>query len=266
MKQLWLVLGVAMLFACKNKGDQSKIKEQKKLSSQVALLTNGVEKNPDSAGLRIQLVDALDSMGNLEMAMIQMDALIKKDSGNFGLWFKLGSLKERSGDTSAALGAYGIAAKIYPTPDVLLTIGNLYAETKDTRVLKTVADVADMRLGRTYQSHCDFIVGVYFARIGNTKAAITQFNSCINNNYGYLEAYMEKGFIYFDTKQFTEAAQVFQTVITIKNNYADGYYWMGKTAEAQHLKEAAIKQYERALTLDANLKEASVAINRLKNE
>ena len=41
---------------------------------------------------------------------------------------------------------------------------------------------------------------------------------------------------------------------------------MGKTAEAQQQKDAARKQYERAMTVDANLKEASVAINRLKNE
>lgn len=265
MKQLWLVLGVAMLFACKNKGEQSKVKEQEKLTAQAEQLAKAVEKNPDSVGLRVQLVDALDSMGNLTMAMVQMDSLIKKDSGNFGLWFKLGSLKERSGDTTAAIGAYSIAAKIYPTPDVLLTIGNLYAETKDNRVFKPVADVAAMRLGRTYQSHCDFIAGVYFARIGNSKAALTQFNTCINNNYGYLEAYMEKGFIYFDTKQYPEAAKIFQTVVTIKNNYADGYYWLGKTAEAQFQKADAIKQYERALSLDADLKEATAAINRLKN-
>jgi len=45
----------------------------------------------------------------------------------------------------------------------------LFAETKDNRVFKTVAEVAAMRLGRTYQSHCDFITGVYFARVGNKK-------------------------------------------------------------------------------------------------
>lgn len=227
-------------------------------------MVNAVGQHPDSVGLRLQLVDALDSMGNLSLAMVQMDSLIKKDSGNFGLWFKLGSLKERAGDTSNAIGAYSVAAKIYPTPDVLLTLGNLFAETKDSRVFKTVAQVAEMRLGRTYQSHCDFITGVYFARVGNTQSAIKQFNACINNNYGYLEAYMEKGFIYFDAKNFAEAQQVFQTVVTIRNNYADGYYWLGKTAEAQQQKAEAITQYERSIALDPNLKEAIAAISRLK--
>lgn len=263
MKYSWIVLTAVVLFACKNKGTQPNGKE--KMSPIVEQLVSAVEKHPDSVGLRLQLVDALDSMGNLSLAMVQMDSLIKKDSGNFGLWFKLGSLKERSGDTVSAVGAYGIAAKIYPTPDVLLTLGNLFAETKDSRVFSTVSQVASMRLGRTYQSHCDFIVGIYYARTGNTKAAIGQFNACINNNYGYLEAYMEKGFIYFDAKDYVAANQVFQTVVTIKNNYADGYYWLGKIAEAQQQKAEAIAQYERSLVLDPNLKEASAAIGRLKN-
>lgn len=265
MKYCWIVLSVFLFFACKNKEKPSKGKHLETLSPQVEELVSAVGKHPDSVGLRLQLVDALDSMGNLPLAMIQMDSLIKKDSGNFGLWFKLGSLKERSGDTLSAIGAYGVAAKIYPTPDVLLTLGNLFAETKDSRVFTTVARVAEMRLGRTYQSHCDFIVGVYYARTGNNKAAIGQFNTCINNNYGYLEAYMEKGFIYYDTKDFVAANQVFQTVVTIRNNYADGYYWLGKTAEAQQQKAVAIAQYERSLALDPTLKEASDAISRLKN-
>lgn len=264
MKYSWLLLGLLFWGSCKNKDNQSKGKHQETLSPQVKQLVNAVGQHPDSVGLRLQLVDALDSMGNLSLAMVQMDSLIKKDSGNFGLWFKLGSLKERAGDTSNAIGAYSVAAKIYPTPDVLLTLGNLFAETKDSRVFKTVAQVAEMRLGRTYQSHCDFITGVYFARVGNTLSAIKQFNACINNNYGYLEAYMEKGFIYFDAKNFAEAQQVFQTVVTIRNNYADGYYWLGKTAEAQQQKAEAITQYERSIALDPNLKEAIAAISRLK--
>jgi tetratricopeptide (TPR) repeat protein len=265
MKQVWLIIGVLLVFACKNKEQKADSLKNEQFSQEVEQLLNNVAKHPDSIGLRVQLVDALDSMGKFQLAMVQMDSLIKKDSGNFGLWFKLGSLKERSGDTLAAIGAYGIAAKIYPTPDVLLTLGNLFAETKDSRVFNTVKQVAQMRLGRTYQSHCDFIVGVYYARTGNASSAISQFNACINNNYGYLEAYMEKGFLFYDSKKYSEANQVFQTVVTIKNNYADGYYWLGKTAEAQQQKQEAITQYERSLALDPNLKEASSAISRLKN-
>ncbi len=265
MKMLWLIIGACFLFACKNKEQKADILKNKQVSLQVEQLLDNVAKHPDSVGLRVQLVDALDSLGKLQLAMVQMDSLIKKDSGNFGLWFKLGSLQERSGDTLAAIGAYGIASKIYPTPDVLLTLGNLFAETKDSRVFKIVAQVAEMRLGRTYQSHCNFILGVYHARTGNTKAAISQFNACINNNYGYLEAYMEKGFLFFEAKQYQEAHQVFQTVVTIRNNYADGYYWLGKTAEAQQQNAEAIAQYERSLALDPNLKEASSAISHLKN-
>jgi len=79
MKYCWILLGMLFLGACKNKGNQSKGIQQETLSPQVEQLANAVTKHPDSVGLRLQLVDALDSMGKLSLAMVQMDSLIKKD-------------------------------------------------------------------------------------------------------------------------------------------------------------------------------------------
>jgi tetratricopeptide (TPR) repeat protein len=120
-------------------------------------------------------------------------------------------------------------------------------------------------MGRTYQSHCDFIAGIYHSRTGNTVKAIQLFTNCIANNYTYMEAYMEIGFIYYDKKQFSDALKIFETAVAVKNNYPDGYYWLGKTHEANKNGNAAIENYEKALSLDPKLMEAEQAISRLKN-
>ncbi|MGG2334294.1 tetratricopeptide repeat protein, partial [Salmonella enterica] len=87
---------------------------------------------------------------------------------------------------------------------------------------------------------------------------------CIKENYTYMEAYMEKGFIYYDAKKINEALQIFQMAANINNTYADAYYWQAKCYEALNKKENAIKNYQLALKIDEHLKEATQALERLK--
>ena len=79
-----------------------------------------------------------------------------------------------------------------------------------------------------------------------------------------MEAYMEKGFIYYDTKNYTEALKVFETATTINNQYADAYYWKAKCNEATGKSEDALLNYKSSLALDKEQKAASAAIIRLE--
>lgn len=262
-----LYLFLVIIFACNSQQKDNKNQSNKaKLPDEIARLEQLAKRFPDSVGLHLRLVNALDSLGNYAPAIVELDTLLKKDSSNFGLWFKKGQLSESLKDTVAALKAYNHAAKIYASPDALLALANLYAETKNNKALELCQAVADLRMGRTYQAHCDFIAGVYFARIGNGSKAIHLFKNCIANNYTYMEAYLETGFVYFDKKQYKEALKVFQTAVTVKNNFPDGYYWIAKTFEALNETNAAIENYTKAFSLDPQLVEAEQAIKRLKNK
>jgi tetratricopeptide (TPR) repeat protein len=78
-----------------------------------------------------------------------------------------------------------------------------------------------------------------------------------------MEAYMEKGFIYFEARNYQSALQVFEKAITVNKTYADAYYWKAKCQEAMGNKTEALTNYQRSLGLDKNLKEARAAIDRL---
>ncbi len=260
-----LYISLLLLMACNSQSKENKKgSPDKVLPEEISWLEKLAKQFPDSVGLQLRLVNALDSLGNYAPAITQVDALIKKDSGNFGLWFKKAQLSEQSKDTLNAIKSYSQAAKIYASPDALLSLANIYAETKNNKALELCQQVAELRMGRAYQSHCDFIAGVYFARTGDQKKAIRLFTNCINNNYTYMEAYMEIGFIYYDSKQFSDAVKIFQTAISVKNNYPDAYYWLGKSEEATKNNLVAIENYEKALSLDPKLIEADEAIKRLK--
>jgi len=267
MKQ-FISVAVVMIFflqACDNNTTNSE--DKKRLRTNTALLhqlEQQITKNPDSSGLRLKLVDVLDSLNQYKEATVQMDSLIKKDSLNYGLWFRKAKLLETAKDTFNAILSYTKAIKIYPSPDGQLQLANLLAESKNENALVLCQRVQELRLGRDYSAHCNFIAAVYFARIGNKQKATQLFDACINDNFAYMEAYLEKGFILYDDKQFADALKIFQMAAKINNTYADAYYWEAKCFEAMNKKEEAIKNYQTALLLDKDLKEAKDALKRLQ--
>ena len=228
-------------------------------------LSRQVKANPDSAGLRMRLINSLDSLKMYKLAIAQADSLIKKDSLNNGLWYTKAQLQEENKDTSEAIKSYITALNVYPSVEAQLSLANLYAEKKDIKALSITRNVIGMGLGRENDAACNFINGIYYARLGDKKQAFTYFDKAINDNYILMEAYMEKGFIYFDSKNYQQALQIFETAITINKTYADGYYWVAKCNEALGNKQAALLNYQRALGLDKQLNEAAAAIERLNS-
>lgn len=262
----WIVVSCLLLgIACKNepKVPSPGSLAQDQMPAPVQELFSKLNKYPDSIRLRMQLVDALDSLGAYRQALEQMDSLIRNDSLNYGFWYRKAMLQETARDTNGALHSYRYAIRIYPSPDAILAAANLLAEKKDSTALLLCQQVADLHMGREYSAHCHFITGIYLSRTGNQSKAIEAFDNCIRNDLNYMEAYMEKGFLYFDAQRTMEALAVFRTATTIKNTYADGYYWIARCEEKLKHPAEAIDNYKKSLVLDPGLTEASDALRRL---
>lgn len=253
---------VIVLFSCT---DSTQKKDTNQYPQYINELISLTKKYPDSLSLKVSLVNALDSLGFYKEAIQQVDSLITTDSLNFGFWNAKAHLQENAKDTFAAIISYKRALRIYAAPDVMLTLANLYAETKNDTALLLCKEVNNLSADRKYTADCKFIEGIYFARIGNTQKAIELFDECINNRYTYIVAYLEKGFIYYDAKQYKEALDIFTLAATVSNAYADAYYWQAKCYEAMNNKKDALTNYEKALVLDKNLVEAKQGMERVKN-
>ena len=131
----WLVIPVLfILFSCGNddnketNNDNAKVEAVKKLSEKV-------NKNPDSIGLRMRLINSLDSLHQYKTAIAHTDSLLAKDSMNEGLWLTKGRLQESNKDTVNAIISYEKAIKIYPAVEAQLSLANLFAETKNYKAL-----------------------------------------------------------------------------------------------------------------------------------
>jgi tetratricopeptide (TPR) repeat protein len=244
----------------------SSVQSAKPYPDYVQDLFDGVKQHPDSAGLRLKLATALDSVGAYKIALQQMDSLIEKDTVNYGLWYTKGRIAEDAGDTLLAMKSYDKALRIYPSADAMLGLANLYAEQKNENALLICTQVKRLGLGREYDAHADFIAGVYNARTGNREKAQDFFDDCIANDYTYMEAYIEKGLIYYDNKQYNEALNVFKFASTVNALDSDPYYWQGRCFEMMNIKDSAVLRFKQALSLAKDDKQIKEALNRVEKE
>jgi tetratricopeptide (TPR) repeat protein len=262
-----ILLILFMCYACQTEQDNNSADTNaKRFEAYIQMLGAQVAQHPDSIGLRLQLAAAYDSAGEFSKAFIQMDTLLAKDSANYGLWYNLGQIAEDAKDTVKAMFSYDKALRIYPSPDALLSLANLYAEQKNQNALILSQQVKDFGLGRETDAHAAFITGIYYARTGNIEKALASFDNCIANNYTYMEAYIEKGLVYFDAQQYQEALRIFVFASTINALDADTYYWQGRCYEMMHINDSAALRYKQSLNLSRNDSVVAAAIQRVEKK
>lgn len=263
--KIWIecILISLIIFSCRQ-NDKKEDKNSDPGRQVTDYLKASIQQHADSADLRMQLINVYDSLKMYNEAISQTDSLIKRDSLNNKFWSVKAQLQEDNKDTAAAIDSYTKALNIYPSAEAQLHLANLFAETGNPKALSICKNIIKSGMGRETDANCNFIAGVYYARTGNKNQALQFFDKAINDNYMLMEAYMEKGFIYYDNKNVKEALKVFETAITVNNTYADAYYWRAKCEEALGNKTDAITDYKHSYDLDNQLHEAAEAAGRLE--
>jgi len=255
MKQYWVWILLGCSIACQEPAEKAKqVNTAAEVNSpEIARQLNQINQFPDSTALRVEAIETLDSLGKLTLAMTQVDELIKRDSLHAGYWTRKGEIHEKLGDTAGALRCYRFASRINPNPDLMLRTANLMAEQKNDTALLILKSILNEWNDRSYQSHVAFIKGVYYARKGQSAAAHQWLDQCIAINYHYMEAYMEKGFLFWDAGNYSKAKKIFETVVQLKSIYPDGYYWLAKTEAALRDTAQSISHYRQAKQLDPSM-------------
>lgn len=261
------ILSVALLFACKDEKKEAVVTIDSKtvaIPEAVKIIIEAANKDSNNINLQLQVISSLDSLGLHKEALSKIDKLITKDSLNNTFWMKRGLICKQTGDTAAAIKAFRYSARIYPTPNALMELANLYAETKNPIALNISKQLMEMNPGGDYNAQAYLLAGIYYAKIGDKANALNLFNKSITEDLHLNEAYLEKGYLLYEDKKYNEALQNFNQLTQIDQSFADAYYWVAKCSEALNDKQRAIEFYEKSLHLDSSIKEATIAIERLK--
>lgn len=244
------LLSGSFFFAC-NGGDKPEQSEKAADLAAVATLQKKLQLAPDSLGIRYQLMNALAKTGDYKAAILQNDTLLLDDDGNAPVLYRRGSILLESGDTAAAITALKQSSAVAPMfSEPLLQLAAIYANQGNAEAVQ-IADTlikGSQEIRTTSQAR--FIKGLYYSNINNNPAALAAFDECIQNDYTFLEAYIEKGLLLFDEKRYQEALPVFERAIQVSNTFAEAYYQAGRTQEALGNEAAAKDYFQKANGLD----------------
>lgn len=218
---------------------------------------------PNSLLLQLTLARAYNAQNKIKEALAVCEQLLQKKPEQVDVLKMKAELLSKNGNEQEATATLEKAYHLTPFDVELNYILALkYGETGNAKVLVLCdslikADSADQHAEPYYYK------GIYYAGQKENAKAIALFNEAISHDYTFLESYIEKGSLLYDMKKYPEAMKVFNLALTISPDYADNYYWIGKCQEAMGQTEEARLNYQRAVGLDKNFKEARDAVERL---
>jgi tetratricopeptide (TPR) repeat protein len=221
---------------------------------------------PDSIKLYENLVDTLANRGLYAEAAAWCDSAMKREPEfTVGWLLAKGDLFRMAKKYDSAISAYRNYLNFFPDDEqILLNLANTYAEKGDSLALPLCRQIASLYPTADTKANTAFIAGIYYNMAGEFAKARVWFDSAITLQYTFTEAWMERGYSYFDAKMYKEAEANFMQLTNINKGNADAWYWLGKSLEAQGKTEKAMDYYARAYSLDRNLTDARRAIERLR--
>ncbi len=236
---------------------------EKKPDSAVYFLKNALEDLPESILLRISLGRAYDAQGNTDEALKICNEILQLKPDQADVMIFQSDLLERKGNLPEAIQLLEKARNLVPNdPELNFNLAFKYAENKNPKVI-ALCDSLARADKEGIQAEPYYYKGIYFSNIGDKSKAIEQFNEAIRHDYYFLNAYIEKGRVFYDQKKFEEAYKVFNLAMSISPKFADAYYWMGRSQEVLGAKEEARLNYQRAYGLDKSFTEAKEAADRV---
>jgi tetratricopeptide (TPR) repeat protein len=260
-------LGIFLLAGCGPENeDRQEAVVPEKTSDDLLYFKENIRKNPDSLALYQALVDTLANRGLFAEAAAWCDSAMAADKTTTISWLLAkGDLYRMAKIYDSAIIAYRNYLSFFPEDEqILLNLANTYAEKGDSTCLELCNRIAAMYPSPETKAGTAFIAGLYHNVGGRFPEARRWFDSAITLRYTFTEAWMERGYSYYDEKKFTEAEKNFSQLTTINRGNAEAWYWLGKSAEAAGKTQEAYDFYLRAYSLDRNLSDAGKAIERLK--
>ena len=259
------IIGLAALLlffsSCNNKAKDQVVKDPG-IDAQEKTMKDAIDKFPDSLLLKENLAQYYRDNGSYDMAIAMINNALKKDSNMARLWDIKATLHLEDDDTLNAIRAFEKAISIYPDPTDMISVGALYAQTKDPKAL-ALADALLANSKARAGKEALFIKGLYYSYAGDKKKAIAFFDNCLAMDYTFMFAYREKAIALYDSGKYEEALAVLDKAVTLQNSFDEGYYWMGRCFEKLNRNSAAIESYRTALQYDPNFAEAKEALARL---
>ena len=242
----------------------SKLLLDKKPDSAVIFLNKALMELPNSFLLQLTLARGYDALNKTDDALKLCDDILIKNPYQVDVLKMKADLLDKKGDSTQAIQILERAYTITPF-DINLNylLADKYSAANNPKVINLCDSLIKMDSLHIHPEPYYF-KGIYYSNINDKAKALAMFNEAIQHDYNYLNAYIEKGRIQYESKKYNDALKTFQLANTISATFPDAYFWMGKCQEALGQKEEAKLNYQRAYGLDKTFTEAKEAADKIR--
>ena len=263
MKQFIYLCTIIVLFAaCNGKRKDAPVPVNDSLSAEEKQLKDAVAAFPDSLLPKENLIQYYRDNSEYDMALGVTNHAIAKDSSNARLWNIKATLHFENEDTLNSIKAFEKAIQLSPDPQYMISLGTIYAETKNPKAL-VLADILMATQKTKIDKESFFIKGMYYNYAGDKANAINWLDKCLAIDYTYMLAYREKAIALYDMGKYEAALAVADKAVTLQNNFDEGHYWRGRCLEKLNRANDAIEAYRSALLYSPDYIEAQDALVKL---
>ncbi len=241
----------------------SDILAKKNLDSAITFLQQALIILPQSVALQVSLAKQFHNHKENDKALTLCRQIVSKYPNQIdALELEAQILVEQNKQNEAII----ILEKAYSYApfdiDLCNNLAFIYAQNKNPKALVLADSLLNMDSAKTHAEPYYF-KALYYENTGSLTTAKQYLNLAIQHDYYFLDAYMEKGQILYNQKNYDGALKTFSLAATVSPTFADAYYWMGRCQQATNHYAEAKQNYLQAYGLDPSLKDAKEAADKL---
>lgn len=235
------------------------------IDTSIEALQKNLWQQPAADSIRERLVFLLIEKQQSDAAILHADTLLMHRPGNPAYLYMKADALERKGDTSNAIRSFHEAINAAGVfADASLRLANLYAENGNAEALSICDELLQQEGTQSMRSQILFVKGIFFVKTKQSTKALALFDQLIREDHVFMDAYIEKGLIFYDQGKYEEAHKVFTLSTEVSNAFAEGYFWIAKCEMKTGRKQDAIANFKRSLALDPSIEEARKALQTLE--
>ena len=235
-------------------GNSNKIELNDSTKNSVEQLSELIKQNPESADLYFYRASLYLKNGNPNSAMDDMLNAVGIDSSRSEYFLLLGDIYFSKLFIAQAISAFQKSADLDPK--------NITAELKLAELflyLKKYKDCIDhadnaLRIDKT-NAKAYFIKGFTFKETGDTARAISSFQTAIEQNPGYFDAYIQLGNL-LTQKKNALALSYYDHALRLKAGAAEALYGKAMYYQESDSVKSAEELYQKILESEPDYKEA----------
>ncbi|HEV7620176.1 MAG TPA: tetratricopeptide repeat protein, partial [Flavisolibacter sp.] len=239
------------------------ILKKKKTDSAIVFLKKAISLIPGSLALKVGLARGYQQKNQLDSALVFCNAILQQYPNLLDALILRSDILKASNKNEEALASLEKAYSLAPLDkEIAYDLDYDYAAVKSPKAL-LLADILIKNDSTETVAKAYYVKATYFKNSGQISEATLNYNAAIAHDYNFLDAYLDKGELQYNSNRLAEAEKTFITALKISPTTADFYFWLGKVQEKVGRKDEAKLNYQRAYGLDKSMKEAKEAADRL---